>query len=155
MPSWNRSALIVDDQPFIGMVASDILQETGYDTYHASDASGARAMLRSHPEIGLLVTEADLSGHGDGVELTRTVSRERPDIQIVVTAGDGTSKTYAGGNFAAAGENGLPGEQVSVLGWSDTYDVNQYGHSVVATVQAYLLTGSGSCWVYESQTFTV
>jgi CheY-like chemotaxis protein len=89
MPSWNRSALIVDDQPFIGMVASDILQETGYDTYHASDASGAMAMLRSHPEIGLLVTEADLSGHGDGVELTRTVSRERPDIQIVVTAGDG------------------------------------------------------------------
>jgi hypothetical protein len=76
-------------------------------------------------------------------------------IILTVTAGDGTSKTYAGGNFAAAGENGLPGEQVSVLGWSDTYDVNQYGHSVVATVQAYLLTGSGSCWVYEAQTFTV
>jgi CheY-like chemotaxis protein len=88
MPSWNRSALIVDDQPFFGMVASDILQETGFDTYHASDPSAAMAMLRSHPEIGLLVTEADLSGRGDGVELTRTVSRERPDIQIVVTAGD-------------------------------------------------------------------
>ena len=87
MPSWNRSALIVEEQPFVGMVASDILQETGFETFHASDASGAMAMLRTHPEIGLMVTEADLSGPGDGVELSRTGARERPDIQIVVTAG--------------------------------------------------------------------
>lgn len=76
-------------------------------------------------------------------------------VVLTVTAGDGTSKTYAGGNFAAAGENGLPGEQVSVLGFSDTYDVNQYGNSVVGVVQAYLLTDSGGCWVYQSQTFNV
>ena len=86
MPSWNRSALIVEDQPFVGMVASDILQETGFATFHARDASDAMAMLRSHPEIELLITGADLSGQDDGVELTRAVSRERPDIQIVVTA---------------------------------------------------------------------
>ena len=86
MPSWNRTALIVEDQPFVGMVASDILQETGFETFHAHDASDAMAMLRSHPEIELLITGADLSGPADGVALTRAVSRERPDIQIVVTA---------------------------------------------------------------------
>ena len=86
MPSWTRSALIVEDQPFVGMVASDILQETGFETFHAFDASDALAMLRSHPEIELLVTEAELSGPVDGCELTRTVARERPDIRIVVTA---------------------------------------------------------------------
>lgn len=76
-------------------------------------------------------------------------------VVLTITAGDGVSKTFAGGNFAAAGENGLPGEQVSVLGWTDTFDPNVYGNSVVAVVQAYLLTGSGGCWVYESQTFNV
>lgn len=76
-------------------------------------------------------------------------------VVLTVTAGDGVSKTFAGGNFAAAGENGLPGEQVSVLGWTDTFDPSVSGHSVVGVVQAYLLTSSGGCWVYESQTFNV
>jgi CheY-like chemotaxis protein len=81
------AALIVEDQPFAGMVASDILHETGFETFHANDATGAMALLRSHPEIEVLVTEADLSGSGDGLELTRQVSAERPDIQLVVTCG--------------------------------------------------------------------
>ena len=82
------AALIVEDQPFAGMVASDILQETGFATFHANDASGAMDVLRLHPEIEVLVTEADLSGSGDGLELTRRVSAERPDVQLVVTSGD-------------------------------------------------------------------
>lgn len=76
-------------------------------------------------------------------------------VILTVTAGDGVGKTYAGGSFTAAGENGLPGEQVSVLGWMDVYDTGTYGNTVVGTVQAYLLTGSGGCWVYQSQTFNV
>ncbi len=87
MASWNRTALIVEDQPFAGLVASDILRENGFETFHANDASGALAMLQSHPEIEVLVTEADLAGPGDGLELTRRVSAERPDIQLVVTSG--------------------------------------------------------------------
>jgi CheY-like chemotaxis protein len=89
MPFSGRpaAALIVEDQPFVGMVASDILRETGFETFHANDAPGAMAMLRSHPEIEVMVTEADLSGPGDGLELTRQVSAERPDIQLVVTSG--------------------------------------------------------------------
>jgi CheY-like chemotaxis protein len=83
----HAAALIVEDQPFAGMVASDILQETGFQTFHANDASDAMALLRSHPEIEVLVTEADLSGSGDGLELTRRVSAERPDVQLVVTCG--------------------------------------------------------------------
>jgi hypothetical protein len=34
-------------------------------------------------------------------------------------------------------------------------DPNVSGNSVVGVVQAYLLTSSGGCWVYQSQTFTV
>ena len=89
MPFSGRhaAALIVEGQPFVGMVASDILRETGFETFHASDALGAMALLRSHPEIGVLVTEADLAGPADGLELTRRVSAERPDVQLVVTSG--------------------------------------------------------------------
>ena|SRR5688572_24778261 len=86
MSCWNRSALIVEDQPFMGMVASDILKETGFDAFHAYDASDAIRMLHLHPDIRLLVTEAKLSGPVDGVTLAQRVAREWPEIQIIVTA---------------------------------------------------------------------
>jgi len=86
MPASRRAALIVEDQPFVGMVASDILDELGFDTFHACDASDAAALLDQHPEIELVVTDAQLSGRGHGLELARQVSRERPNVQLVVTA---------------------------------------------------------------------
>jgi two-component system, response regulator PdtaR len=79
------AALIVEDQPFIGMVASDILRESGFQTYHANDAQNASRMLDEHPEIEVVVTEAQLAG-GDGLEFARRVSQERPGVQLVVTA---------------------------------------------------------------------
>ena len=82
------AALIVEDQPFVGMVASDILRESGFETFHAYDAKDAAALLDQHPEIELVVTDADLSGRAYGLELARQVSRERPNVQLVVTAAD-------------------------------------------------------------------
>ena len=84
MPASRPAALIVEDQPFVGMVASDILRESGFDTFHAYDAKDAAALLDQHPEIEL----AQLSGRAHGLELARQVSRERPNVQLVVTAAD-------------------------------------------------------------------
>src|SRR5206468_3182853 len=88
MADSRPAALIVEDQPFVGMVASDILRESGYDTFHACDAKDAAALLDEHPEIQLVVTDAELSGRAHGLELARQVSRERPNVQLVVTAAD-------------------------------------------------------------------
>jgi CheY-like chemotaxis protein len=86
MPSSRPAALIVDDQPFIGMVASDILRESGFETFHAYDASDAAAMLEEHPEIEVVVTEAELPGDVTGLELCRRVSQQHPNVQLVVTS---------------------------------------------------------------------
>lgn len=90
MAPKRSAALVVENQPFVGLVASDILNEFGLDTFHADGAAEAISLLRSHPEIELLVTAADLTGPVDGVELTRRVSTERPDVRtIITTAGAG------------------------------------------------------------------
>jgi CheY-like chemotaxis protein len=68
------------------MVASDILRESGFDTFHACDAKDAAALLEEHPEIEVVITDAELSGPAHGLELARQVSRERPNVQLVVTA---------------------------------------------------------------------
>jgi CheY-like chemotaxis protein len=86
MTSSRPAALIVEDQPFIGLVASDILRESGFETFHAYDANDATAMLDQHPEIEVVVTDAHLLGEVTGLELCERVSRERPNVQLVVTS---------------------------------------------------------------------
>jgi CheY-like chemotaxis protein len=88
MTSSRPAALIVEDQPFVGMVASDILRESGFQTFHAYDASDAAQLLEEHPEIEVLVTEAKLPGDVSGLELCRRVREQRPNVQLVVTAAD-------------------------------------------------------------------
>lgn len=83
--SSRPAALIVEDQPFIGLVASDILQESGYQTYHAYGADDAAALLSAHPEIEVVVTDSELHGPVDGLQLAHRVSKARPDVQLVVT----------------------------------------------------------------------
>jgi DNA-binding NtrC family response regulator len=85
MPTSRPAALIVEDQPFVGLVASDILRESGFDTFHAQGAKDAAALLDKHPEIEVVVTDAELSGAVRGLELAQRVSRERPNVQLVVT----------------------------------------------------------------------
>jgi CheY-like chemotaxis protein len=88
------AALIVEDQPFVGMVASDILRESGFETFHAYDARDATQLLDQHPEIEVVVTEARLPGDVDGLELCRRVSQARPNVQLVVTsAGEAVEAT--------------------------------------------------------------
>jgi len=86
MTSSRPAALIVEDQPFIGLVASGILSESGFDIFHADNADDAVSMLGKHPEIEVVVAEAQLSGGANGLELARRLSRERPDVRLVVTA---------------------------------------------------------------------
>ena len=86
MPANRPAALIVEDQPFIGMVASDILRESGFDTFHAYGVEDAQGVLAEHPEIELVVTEAELEGPVNGLEFARRVSQERPGVQLVLTS---------------------------------------------------------------------
>lgn len=95
MASSSRpAALIVEDQPFVGMIASDILRETGFETFHAFDAEEALQVLREHPEIAVVLTEMALPGDMDGIELTHRIARERPATRLVI-ATDGTERRLA------------------------------------------------------------
>jgi hypothetical protein len=124
---------------------------------------GTRIAQASAPTAGtcndlVTINQFSVTLVGTQLQAYAQITPNNPTDSIViltVTAGDGRSKTYAGGNFAAGGEGGLPGEMVSVLGWMDVYDTGTYGNSVVGVVQAYLLTDSGGCWIYQSQTFNV
>jgi CheY-like chemotaxis protein len=86
MASSRPAALIVEDQPFVALVASDILEEAGFEPIHAFDAPGALALLSTHPNIQVLVTDVSLGGSEEGVDLARSAALVRPELNVVVTA---------------------------------------------------------------------
>ena len=85
MAAHKQSALIIEDQPFLGLVTSDILNEEGLETHHAHDSAGALEILRSNPQITVVVLDADLQGSMDGLDLGEQISREWPHMRIVLT----------------------------------------------------------------------
>ena len=117
------AALIVEDQPFAGMVASDILAEAGLATFHANDAPSALALLRSHPEIELVVTAADLAGPGGEDDELRALPS--PDHVLVLVAG-------GGGLYSSV----FPS-------WSAGAHANPILHERIETDQACVIPGLG------------
>lgn len=99
MTTIRPAALIVEDQPFIGMVASDILRESGFNTFHAFDVADASAQLRDHPEIELMIVEAALSSGDSGVEFASRVAADHPGLQLVIASdrGNETNVTLPAG----------------------------------------------------------
>lgn len=82
-----REVLVVEDEPFVRMVAADALTDRGIMAWEAGDAGEALSMLDEHPNIGLVFTDVNMPGEMDGVGLAHEVNRRRPDVTLIVTSG--------------------------------------------------------------------
>lgn len=81
------AVLVVEDEPFVRMVAVDSLCDCGLKTIEATNAGEALELLETHPEIELLFTDVNMPGEVDGVSLARRAVTVRPDVKIIVTSG--------------------------------------------------------------------
>ena len=82
-----KEVLVVEDEPFVRMVAADALTERGIMAWEAGDAGEALNVLDEHPNIGLVFTDVNMPGDMDGLGLAHEVSRRRPDVTLIVTSG--------------------------------------------------------------------
>jgi len=78
-------ALIVEDRPFVALVISDVLREMGFDGLFAYDSAEALQILAGPSPIRLAIVACELAGHAQGLELSRRIASEHPQVQIVVT----------------------------------------------------------------------
>lgn len=85
--SLPKEVLVVEDEPFVRMVAADALTEQGIMAWEASDAGEALNVLEEHPNIGVVFTDVNMPGDMDGVGLAHEVCRRRPDVTVIVTSG--------------------------------------------------------------------
>lgn len=84
--SKNEIALIVDDQPDVLDMASELFRTLGYDVVAANNGVEALDILERNPGISLLFSDVVMPGM-NGVDLARTVQQAIPSIKVILATG--------------------------------------------------------------------
>jgi PAS domain S-box-containing protein len=82
-----ETVLVVDDEPTVRMLVSEVLMDLGYGTIEAKDGVEALEILRSSRRIDLLVTDIGLPGGFDGRQLGAAARSCRPGLRILFITG--------------------------------------------------------------------
>jgi PAS domain S-box-containing protein len=81
------TVLIVEDEPAVLEVASDIFDSLGYDVVTATDANEAVVVLDGNPSIDVLFSDVIMPNGMNGVELSRKAREMRPNLKILLASG--------------------------------------------------------------------
>ncbi len=76
--------LVIDDQPSVRLGVREILEDAGYEVTEAGSADEAMPLLKTTEAI---VTDINMPGTLDGLELARIVDGLMPEIAIVIMSG--------------------------------------------------------------------
>jgi DNA-binding NtrC family response regulator len=93
-----RRVLVVEDDALVREVSADILTEAGFRTSEATCAAEALALLQNPEfagEIDAIVTDVDMPGELDGIDLAARVREVWPRIGVVITSGAPSGATAA------------------------------------------------------------
>jgi signal transduction histidine kinase len=80
------SVLLCDDDDGVRGVLSDYLQSLGYIVREASDADAALRILKTRPDVDLLIIDYAMPGM-NGLEAIRQMRLQRPDLRSLLITG--------------------------------------------------------------------
>jgi DNA-binding NtrC family response regulator len=86
-PQRQATVLLIEDEGIIRMGTAAMLEDAGYLVVEAEDAETALGLLAANAEISVVVTDVQMPGRLDGLDLCRIVGREFPRVRILVTSG--------------------------------------------------------------------
>ena len=89
MPDRNPKPiiLIVEDEPLLRLFAVDMIEDAGFDTIEAANATEAVAILEGRPDIRVVFTDVDMPLGLDGIGLAACIRDRWPPIKIIITSG--------------------------------------------------------------------
>jgi CheY-like chemotaxis protein len=79
--------LVIDDEPSIRMLITDVLCDTGYSVLEASDGPAGLRVLQSAARIDLLITDVGLPGGMNGRQVADAARSLRPDLRVLFITG--------------------------------------------------------------------
>ncbi len=95
----NATVLVVDDEPTVRMLVTDLLRELGYVIIEAADGAGGLEVLHSDARIDLLVTDVGLPGGMNGRQLADAARVHRPALKVLFITGFAETSLLSDGHL--------------------------------------------------------
>ncbi len=86
-PAVGETVLVVDDEPTVRMLITEVLQELRYATIEAADGAYGLQLLQSNARIDLLITDIGLPGGLNGRQMADAARRTRPELRVLFITG--------------------------------------------------------------------
>jgi PAS domain S-box-containing protein len=83
----DQTVLVVDDEPTVRMLVTEVLEDLGYIAIEAADGAAGLKVLRSDVRIDLLVTDVGLPGGINGRQVADAARVGRPDLKVLFITG--------------------------------------------------------------------
>ena len=79
--------LVVEDEMLLRMKVVDMVEDAGYIPVEAVDADEAMAVLQSRSDIALMLTDVQMPGSMNGLQLAHAVHERWPPVKIILASG--------------------------------------------------------------------
>jgi CheY-like chemotaxis protein len=79
--------LVVEDEMMLRMRVVDMVEDAGYIPVEAVDADEAMSILQARSDIALMVTDVQMPGSMNGLQLAHAVHERWPPIKIILASG--------------------------------------------------------------------
>jgi PAS domain S-box-containing protein len=82
-----ETVLVVDDEPTVRMLVTEVLEDLGYAAIEAADGASGLKVLQSDVRIDMLITDVGLPGGMNGRQMADAGRVHRPDLKVLFITG--------------------------------------------------------------------
>ncbi len=82
-----ETVLVIDDEPTVRMLVTEVLEDLGYTAIEASDGPSGLKVLQSNARVDLLVTDVGLPGGLNERQVADAARVARPDLKVLFITG--------------------------------------------------------------------
>jgi DNA-binding NtrC family response regulator len=88
--------LVVEDDVLVRFTIADYLRDARYAVIEAANANEALEVFKCGEPVDVVFTDVQMPGAMDGLVLTLWVYEHHPDVQVLVTSGQGDTALSSG-----------------------------------------------------------
>lgn len=94
-----ETVLVIDDEPSIRMLITDVLEEAGFSSIEAGDGPAGLKVLQGSTRIDLLITDVGLPGGMNGRQVADAARALRPDLKVLFITGYAENAAVGNGHL--------------------------------------------------------
>jgi CheY-like chemotaxis protein len=79
--------LVVEDDVLVRLVTVEFLEDSGFKVVETGNAADAINVLTTDGPIDVVFSDVQMPGEMDGLGLARWISREKPEVKVLLTSG--------------------------------------------------------------------